>query len=80
MESGFDADGELFCNQNYGDWPIAVEDGTTDPWSEPEWVLLNYGKPARASSFADGKEPEKAFDEDAQTGGERRENRANAGE
>ena len=66
-KSGFDADGELFCNQNYGDWPIAVEDGTTDPWSEPEWVLLNYGKPARASSFADGKEPEKAFDEDAQT-------------
>lgn len=44
-----------------------MEDGTTDPWSEPEWVLLNYGKPAGASSFADGKEPEKAFDEDAQT-------------
>ena len=25
--AGFDQDGELFCNQNYGDWPIAVEEG-----------------------------------------------------
>ncbi|MFR4146092.1 MAG: family 43 glycosylhydrolase [Mediterraneibacter gnavus] len=35
--AGFDSDGELFCNQNYGDWPIAVEDGKMDHWKEPEW-------------------------------------------
>ena len=63
--AGFDSDGELFCNQNYGDWPIAVEDGRMDPWKEPEWFLLNYAKPAKASSFVKGKEPEKAFDENA---------------
>lgn len=66
-KAGFDADGELFCNQNYGDWPIVVEDGKMDPWSEPEWFLLNYGKPAKASSFVEGKGPEKAFDENVQT-------------
>lgn len=65
--AGFDSDGELFCNQNYGDWPIAVEDGKMDPWKEPEWFLLNYAKPAKASSFVKGKEPEKAFDENAKT-------------
>ena len=27
--AGFDADGELFCNQRYGDWPMAAEG---DPW------------------------------------------------
>lgn len=65
--AGFDSDGELFCNQNYGDWPIAVEDGKMDPWKEPEWFLLNYAKPAKASSFVKGKEPAKAFDENAKT-------------
>lgn len=65
--AGFDKDGELFCNQNYGDWPIAVEAGKNDPWREPEWYLLNYAKPASASSFVEGKEPDQAFDEDSTT-------------
>ncbi|CUX25191.1 family 43 glycosylhydrolase [Clostridium sp. C105KSO13] len=64
--SGFDKDGELFCNQNYGDWPIAVEEGKMDPWSEPKWYLLSYAKPARASSTAEGKGADKAVNEDAQ--------------
>lgn len=48
--AGWDADGEMFCNQRYGDWPIAVSGGKQDPWTKPRWMLLSYGKPARASS------------------------------
>lgn len=65
--AGLDADGELFCNQRYGDWPISVEDAKADPWYAPKWYLLNYGKTVRASSFTEGNEPEKAADENVQT-------------
>lgn len=65
--AGFDKDGELFCNQNYGDWPIAVAQGENDPWREPQWYLLNYGCPASASSKEEGKGPELAVNEDAKT-------------
>ena len=62
--AGFDEDGELFCNQRYGDWPTAL-DG--DPWREPAWMLLSAGKAATASSFVPGCEPEKATEENAQS-------------
>lgn len=65
--AGFDADGELFCNQRYGDWPISVEDFQEDPWKNPEWMLLSYGKEMTASSFEEGKGPEKAAEENVQT-------------
>lgn len=65
--AGFDADGELFCNQRYGDWPVEVDGGRINPWENPKWYLLSYGKPASASSFEEGKEPEKAVDENVQT-------------
>lgn len=64
--AGFDKDGELFCNQNYGDWPIAVNQGKFAPWSEPKWYLLSYAKPAKASSEAEGKNADKAVNEDSQ--------------
>lgn len=32
--AGFDKDGELFCNQRYGDWPMKIESGKNDPWKE----------------------------------------------
>ena len=62
--AGFDADGELFCNQRYGDWPMALEG---DPWRDPAWMLLSTGKTATASSFVPGHEPEKAAEENVQT-------------
>lgn len=62
--AGFDADGELFCNQRYGDWPMTVEG---DPWRDPAWMLLSIGKRATASSFVDGHEPEKATEENVQS-------------
>jgi Beta-xylosidase len=65
--AGFDQDGELYCNQRYGDWPFKVERARMDPWSDPEWMLLSYGKPAKASSFEEGNEPVKATDENVQT-------------
>lgn len=65
--AGFDKDGELFCNQNYGDWPIAVGDGKDDPWREPQWYLLNYAKPAYCSSHKEGKGADMAVNEDSQT-------------
>ncbi|WP_231869761.1 family 43 glycosylhydrolase [Paenibacillus riograndensis] len=65
--AGFDQDGELFCNQRYGDWPMKIEQAAMNPWSNPEWMLLSYGKPARASSYEAGKEASKATDESIQS-------------
>jgi hypothetical protein len=65
--AGFDQDGELFCNQRYGDWPLSVEQGQMEPWRNPEWYLLSYRKDMIASSYEEGKEPEKAADENVQT-------------
>ena len=65
--SGFDADDELFCNQRYGDWPMRVEQSVFDPWSEPEWMLLSYGKTVNASSCAEGYSCSAATDENVQT-------------
>ena len=62
--AGFDAAGELFCNQRYGDWPMATEG---DPWRDPAWMLLSVGKAATASSHIPGHEPEKATEENVQT-------------
>ena len=64
--AGFDGDGELFCKQRYGDWPMALEDARETPWREPRWYLLSYGKPVKASSWEEGKGPERAVDENVQ--------------
>ena len=65
--AGFDADGELFCNQRYGDWPMAVSGEKEDPWREPAWMLLSASKAASASSCLPGNEPEKATEENVRT-------------
>ena len=65
--AGFDADGELFCNQRYGDWPLSVSGQEQDPWRDPDWMLLSAGKTACASSFVPGHEPEKAAEENVRT-------------
>ncbi len=78
---GFDADGEMFCNQRYGDWPIAysyaddedAEGAQTpaafDPWKNPEWFPLHVAarKSMTASSFAEGHDPRLAVEENVQT-------------
>ena len=65
--AGIDADGALFCNQRYGDWPMAVSEGKDDPWRDPAWMLLSAGKRAAASSAADGHPPELATEENVRT-------------
>ena len=65
--AGFDGDGQLFCNQRYGDWPMTLSGFRQDPWREPPWMLLSAGKAASASSFVPGHEPEKATEENVQT-------------
>lgn len=65
--AGFDADGELFCNQRYGDWPMSVAETEEYPWREPEWFLLSYKKKMTASSFEKGHQPELAADENVRT-------------
>ena len=65
--AGFDAEGELFCNQRYGDWPMTVSGGPEDPWRGPAWMLLSAGKAVTASSYVPGHEPEKAAEEDVRT-------------
>ncbi|WP_138750774.1 family 43 glycosylhydrolase [Paenibacillus sinopodophylli] len=65
--AGWDHDGELFCNQRYGDWPISVEQSKLDPWANPKWMLLSYGKTASASSSIEGKMAANATDENVQT-------------
>lgn len=65
--AGFDKDGVLFCNQQFGDWPMAVEQAKEDPWEKPEWYLLSYQKAMTASSSEEGREPSFATDENIQT-------------
>lgn len=60
-KAGFDTDGELYCDQRYGDWPIAVD---AEPFEDPAWMLLSYGKQASASS---GAHAEYVCDEDIRT-------------
>ncbi len=65
--AGFDADGELCCNQRYGDWPMTLSGFRQDMWRDPAFMLLSAGKTAAASSFAEGHEPAKALEENVQT-------------
>ncbi len=46
-KAGFDPDGELYCDQNYADWPM---DPDAPVFSGPKWMLLSYGKAVTASS------------------------------
>lgn len=62
--AGIDADGELFCNQRYGDWPMET---SGDPWRDPVWMLLSVGKAVSASSCVPGHEPDKATEENVQS-------------
>ncbi len=63
--AGFDEDGELFCNQRYGDWPQSVTGEKADPFAAPEWMLLSYRKTVTASSQE--KPAENVTDENVRT-------------
>jgi xylan 1,4-beta-xylosidase len=67
--AGFDADGVLFCNQNFGDYPMLVPDRRVDPWAGTfaGWMLQSFRARTTASSSADGHGPELAVNEDVRT-------------
>ena len=63
--AGFDADGVLYCNQNFADYPHEIPAGKFDAASQqPKWMLLSYRKAVTASSTAEGSDPVNAVDED----------------
>lgn len=64
---GIDEDGELFCNQRYGDWPVSVNGLKQNPWADPEWFLLSYKATMTASSYEEGHAPSLAADENCRT-------------
>ena len=66
-KAAYDEEGELCCNQRYGDWPISLSDNNgQDIWANPDWMLLSYNKKMTASSYTDGKKPELAANENVQ--------------
>ena len=60
-KAGFDKDGELYCDQRYGDWHVALD---AKPFDQPDWMLLSYGKKVRVSS---GRGAEHITDENIRT-------------
>ncbi len=67
--AGFDADGVLFCNQEFADHPMVVPQRRADPWTElsPGWRLLSYGRPVTATSSHPDHGPQLVTDEDIRT-------------
>jgi len=60
-KAGFDADGELYCDQRYASWPVAMGAKAFD---QPDWMLLSYKKPVKISS---GDGADHITDEDIRT-------------
>lgn len=67
FKAGIDEDGELYCNQNFGDYPYCIEDLRNDPWSLPKWNLLSYHKKVKASSYFENNVPKNIVDENIKT-------------
>jgi len=63
--AGIDADGELFCNQRYADWPVNID--IRNPRENPEWYLLSYNKKVTASSNEEGYGPGNVANEDVRS-------------
>lgn len=68
--AAFDNDGVLRTFIAFGDYPTRIPDHKIDYSKEnmdPQWMLLSYNKPAKASSTADGFQVKNAFDENIRT-------------
>lgn len=66
--AGFDADGVLYCNQNFADYPFEIPQGKFNAAAlQTKWMLLSYNKPVTASSVAEGSSPALAVNEDIRT-------------
>lgn len=73
--AGFDADGVMYCNTRFGDYPhylpaVAVPQSPYDPAAHPSftgWMLLNYKKPVAVSSTLGSYAANHAVDENIKT-------------
>jgi len=67
--AGFDADGTMYCNTAYGDYPTYLPSLNKDHLSQQfsGWMLLNYNKPVQVSSTLGAYKPNFAVDEDIKT-------------
>lgn len=68
--AGFDAEGVMYCDTAYGDYPQRLPDASPSGGTHGErmgWMLLNYAKPVVASSTLGGFAPNFAVDEDIKT-------------
>jgi hypothetical protein len=64
--AGFDADGVMWCNTAFGDYPHYLPD-SEQPGAFTGWMLLNYEKPIAVSSTFGAYVANKANDEDLKT-------------
>ena len=68
--AGFDAEGVLYCNTAYGDYPTYLPTKANADHAAGRfagWMLLNYNKPVTVSSTLGGFAPNLAVDEDLKT-------------
>ena len=68
--AGFDADGLMFCNTAYGDYPTYLpreKHADHVRGNFTGWMLLNYAKPVTVSSTLGAFAPNHAVDEDVKT-------------
>jgi hypothetical protein len=67
--AGFDADGVMYCNTSFGDYPHYLPTGKEDHLADQftGWMLLNYKKPVMTSSSLSGHPANLAVDEDIKT-------------
>jgi hypothetical protein len=67
--AGFDADGILYSNTAYGDYPTFLPSEKKNHLNEnfSGWMLLNYNKPVQVSSTLGGFQPNFAVNEDIKT-------------
>ena len=65
---GFDADGIMYCDQRFADYPHYLPEESADPnGTFTGWMLLSYQKPVTASSTIKGHSTENLVDEDSRS-------------
>lgn len=61
--AGFDGDDMMWCNTDFGDYPMYLPSARTDGKLRPDWWLLNYKKPVTVSSTLGNHTANNAVDE-----------------
>lgn len=65
--AGFDSDDMMWCNTDFGDYPLHLPSARTENKLRPDWWLLNYKKPVTVSSTLGSYSANNAVDENIKT-------------